>query len=484
MTDTDERIRVFISYASADREIAQVLYEELTEIDRNRIECFFDVRTIESGAEWKQILKRELRRAEWLICIYTGEQSEFCGFEVGYFSEANESRASEDARVVCLHDVADLPGIYSGYQSRRIVSPSETPPGMPMPEDSAFYKAAPLTKFLNDFYKYRDLYRIRDLTDAARQEASLIAKAKRITEAFVSARGSDEKSSTPIQLGIEIRIPKVGEGRMTSIPPTAEVSGTYESMKLFGLAPPMHQERLPRTTWQDLRLASASANRQDVLWMDELQSDIVSAANGLAVSAPEATLRSKANNRIYRPILARHVEYYGGSRLFSVLFVETLPRQFIGWKNTSMLLAGLVMASRFRFAYLEDRDEVFARLFGDNLGVGEFEANCTQLKYNLEQMTHEAADLGLLDADTFIKAFGPENRARAESFLKNWEETERRLNVTLPTSDTRITPSNRPDIKNALIEFFDSVEAENERFIIAAIDVFRSEVAASFRRRD
>jgi hypothetical protein len=156
----------------------------------------------------------------------------------------------------------------------------------------------------------------------------------------------------------------------------------------------------------------------------------------------------------------------------------------MGRKNTSMLLAGLVLASRFRFAYLEDREEVFVKLFGDGLSDAEFEANCTQLKYNLEQMSHEAADFGLLDNDTFVKAFGAENRAKAENFLKNWDETERRLNLKLPTSDTRITPENRPDIKSALNDFFASVEVENEKFTIAAIDVFRSEVSASFSHHE
>ena len=33
----DDSVNVFISYASADREIATVLYEELTEIDRRRL---------------------------------------------------------------------------------------------------------------------------------------------------------------------------------------------------------------------------------------------------------------------------------------------------------------------------------------------------------------------------------------------------------------------------------------------------------------
>jgi len=481
----DDKIHVFISYAHGDREIAQALYEELTEIDRNRVQCFFDQRTIQSGAQWKAVLQMELRRADWLICVYTGDQSEFCGFEVGYFAEAGDSEdasAKRDRRVVCLHDVPELPGIYSGYQSRFIDFPAEAQLAGQLQDDSSFYTEAPITRFLSDFCTYRELYRVRDIADARRQENSLLAKAKRITEAFAAARGSDEKAQTPLQLGIEIRIPKM-PGKMESVPPTAEISGTYESLKLFGLQPPMVQERLPRTTWQDMRAASLSAQHQDVLWMDQLQADLVRAANGLAVSAPEATFKSKSNEKIYRPILARHVEYYGGGRLFSVLFVETLPRRFLGRKNTSMLLAGLVLASRFRFTYLEDHDEVFARLFGDGVSNEELEGNCRQLKYNIEDMSHEAADFGLMDEDTFVKAFGPENRAKAESFLTTWATTQTSLFSKIPDSGTHVTDGNRAAITAALAQFFGSVEAENERFIEAAIDVFRSEVSETFRNR-
>jgi hypothetical protein len=80
-----------------------------------------------------------------------------------------------------------------------------------------------------------------------------------------------------------------------------------------------------------------------------------------------------------------------------------------------MLLAGLVLASRFRFTYLEDREEVFARLFGRDVSNEEVEANCRQLKYNLEDMSHEAADFGLMDEDTFVWP-SVWNRAKAESF--------------------------------------------------------------------
>jgi len=480
----DDKIHVFISYAHRDREIAQALYEELSDIDRNRVECFFDQRTIQSGAEWMTILKRELRRSDWLVCVYTGEQSEFCGFEVGYFADSGDTNGlggRSDKRLVCLHDVDDLPSIYSGYQSRLVTTPLDAQAGNQSSDDSAFFKRAPVTKFLADFCIYRGLYPVRDYAEASRQEASLVLKARRITEAFASAKKDDEKAQTPLQLGIDIRVPKLAGGKMQKVPPAARISGTYESLKLFGLQPPMVAERLPRTTWQDMREACMSSNRFDVLWMDQLQADIVRAANGLAVRAPEATFRSKSNDKIYRPILARHVEYFGGERLFSILFVETLPRQFLGRKNTSMLLAGLVHASRFRFTYLEDHEEVFDRLFGDGVPNDEFENNCRQLKYNIEDMTHEAADFGLIDESSFVKAFGPENRAKAENFLKTWVASQTHLYQRLPDSEARVTDANRAEIAKALAEYFRTVEAVNEKFIVAAIEAFRTEIMETFR---
>ena len=53
----------------------------------------------------------------------------------------------------------------------------------------------------------------------------------------------------------------------------------------------------------------------------------------------------------------------------------------------------------------------------------------------------------------------------------------------LPDSKTRVTDANRAGIADALAEFFGIVEAENERFIVSTIAVFRSEIMETFRQR-
>jgi hypothetical protein len=429
------------------------------------------------------VLEKALRRADWLICVFTGEQSEFCGFEVGIFVETNASAEVQDkrARIVCLHNVDKPPALFRNYQGRLIVTPSDTGPGGAAVDEAAFYREAPIAKFLNDFYAYKALYVARDAAEGTRQQQTLVRQAKRISEAFNLARGRDEKSSTPTQLGIEVKFPKLDKGPLQSIPNTAEVSGTFQTLGLFGLMPAMERERLPRTTWGELRDACRGNFRPDVPWMEKLERDMVLAANGKSVGTAEATFKSQ--DKIYQAILARRVEFFSGLQVYSILFVETLPRQFLGKKNTSMLLAGLVMASRFRFKYLEDKDDMFEARFGDRLSNDDFGANCRQLKYDLEDMAHEAADFGLLDPTTFINSFGPGNRAKAESFLDNWAVTEKKLYEALPPPDARIGAQNRVAVKKAIAEFFDSVEDENERFIVAAIDMFRAETIATFGHR-
>jgi hypothetical protein len=86
--------------------------------------------------------------------------------------------------------------------------------------------------------------------------------------------------------------------------------------------------------------------------MEFLERDMLDAANEQVLSGLEATFIS--DNKAYRPVLARHVLFENGDRKFQVLFIETLPRQFLGKRHTSLILAGLLLASRFRFAYLEE----------------------------------------------------------------------------------------------------------------------------------
>jgi TIR domain len=132
------KVRVFISYAKADNPIAVALREEITDINRDRVECFLDSETIGSGEGWEKKLDDALSTADWLVCLYTGEQSDFCGYEVGVFTKGKGlAKNSGQSRLVCMHDVADYPSLFRSHQNRYVELPPERiPPGEISPPSS------------------------------------------------------------------------------------------------------------------------------------------------------------------------------------------------------------------------------------------------------------------------------------------------------------------------------------------------------------
>jgi hypothetical protein len=145
-------VNVFISYASSDNEIAKILREELIDIDRNRVNCFLDSETIASGEGWRNKLDMALDEADWLVCLFTGEQSDFCGYEIEVFTKAKvQNPRGGDARFVCLHDQPELPAVFSSHQNKLIVFPPE-PTSTTEPFDApGFYSQSPIAKFFSDF---------------------------------------------------------------------------------------------------------------------------------------------------------------------------------------------------------------------------------------------------------------------------------------------------------------------------------------------
>jgi hypothetical protein len=275
-----DRVNIFISYASADAGIAAALFEELSEIDHNRVVCFLDTETIGSGRDWKKRLDSFLQSADWLVCVYTGEQSEFCGYEIGVFEQVNNlTSGGTESPVVCLHDVPTLPTVFAAHQNRLVKFPPDASTQNKQFNESDFYLHSPLAKFFSDLYAYKGLYVAKDASEAQRQAQTLLRQVKRITDAFKDARGSDIRADTPIKDQIDVQIDSSTVEPLIKIPDSAKVVGTYSSLALFGLRPPMQNKQLPVTTWRDLKQAGSSKYRTTAPWVECIEQDMLAAAN-------------------------------------------------------------------------------------------------------------------------------------------------------------------------------------------------------------
>jgi hypothetical protein len=205
--DDRRKVNVFISYARTDSLIASALREEMVDINRERVNCFLDTHTIESGEGWERKLEDGLKAADWLVCIYTGEQSEFCGYEIGVFTGGRALRKGDgNSRLVCLHDVTNYPTVFRLHQNRFIDFP-ERHSSDPTFDENGFYEHSEVAKFFFDFCNYADLYVTRDQEAHKRKTGAIIHKAKRIIDAFRAARADDVLADTPHSWALKCRFP-------------------------------------------------------------------------------------------------------------------------------------------------------------------------------------------------------------------------------------------------------------------------------------
>jgi TIR domain len=467
-------VRVFISYAHEDVAIAEVVRTEIKSIDR-RVECFLDLEEIEPGVRFEEKLIKALGAADWLMGLYTGKQSQYCGFEVGVFTTDKALSATPgDSRVVCLFDVEPVPGVFQFHQNVKVITP---PPPTTDPISAAeveFYKKSPVFRFLSSFCRYKNLYIMDNMEGNARLESELIKRARNITKAFENGRGKDEVVNTPTQLGWEVLVTADLRSGAESIPDTAAVTGTYESFRLFGLMPDMLNRQLPLTNWGNVKQTYAKSYGDNVIWIEVLEREMLRAARELALENSESYFSSR-EGKIYRAVLVRHIRYRNGTHLFAIVFVESMPRKFLGDQSAPLILAGIVLASRLRFAYFEHPDQANLR-FSDEQADRDFEIACRQLCYDLERIRHEAMELGLLDIPAFVRAFGEENKAVAESFIETSRKAREELFSKLPGPHVSINAQSRPIVKEAILKWLKEVAEENKRFLLTAVDVYKKKL--------
>ena len=264
-------VYVFISYAHNDAIIAQALYEELIDVNSTRVNCFLDTKIIQSGRNFEDELTIALKQADWLVCIYTGEPSEYCGYEIGIFKTTRSIPSGvKDDRLVCLHDVENPPGVFRNHQNSVITFPPAAKTASSFDENS-FYLNSSISTFFKNFYKYKGLYVPKDADEGQRQITKLVRQSKRITEAFKAARTTDVLADTPTQLLIDVSVSAKAGERMTEVPDESEITGTFQSLGLFGLMPHMVNRQLPITTWGRLKeVLAQKVGGRSPFWIESL----------------------------------------------------------------------------------------------------------------------------------------------------------------------------------------------------------------------
>ena len=485
--DDNEKVHVFISYAHEDTIIAKAIKNQLTLLAQGgkgapSLDCFLDTESIQPAVKYEPVIRAALEQADWLIVVFTGDQSVYCGYEIGMYSilKLQADKSPNEKPVACLHDVElkKLPAVVEGYNTTQISRIAPYLPDAPnkLTDDAKLWWDSPIGKLLRAICKTKDMYTTAHRSnDPGQYEIDIAEAASKITFSFDEARQEDEKSETPLQAGLEISVfPPFEAKDGQRIPPHSTVLGSSSAFDILGLRVPysVSGSEAPRITWEDLRGALSTRGRASVPWLDRLETNICLAAALKNPPPDDVTFRgSGQDSRIYRAVLTRYKQYKNGKLRFYVLLVETFDRKFVGDPDTSLLLTAIMLASRWRFTYFERWNQTLKQ-FDDQHSDAEFLDACKQLEYNMEWIENEGVELGADNQDAMVHAFGDQQRARVERFYRDYYAAKEEMQRRLPGTFEKLSPEKRREVQRAIIEFLTVVKDQNTEFLELCVQTY------------
>jgi hypothetical protein len=292
--------------------------------------------------------------------------------------------------------------------------------------------------------------------------AEIADRVKRLTIKFQEARKNDPISEKFYQVRMEIDIRDPLPKHKNEIPGRSTITAAQDTFNLLGLNPDPDENVELKTTWEQMK-TSLETNNETFAWMDKVEDDILDAVHQRNLRSPELTFRAH-DGQFYRPLLARQTIYGSGARKFFVIFVRTLPRKFVGDETTSALLVGLILASRFRFTFIEAAPELMERL-GDDVSDADFQLSCRQLLYDIERMEQESSEFGMNSPDLFQQAFGPENHEIVNAFYEIWFPVRKDFFNVMERRLADPSAVSRESVREEIKRFTNTISPYNRRFL-------------------
>jgi hypothetical protein len=487
-----EITHVFISYAHQDTIIAHAIRDQLTLLAQHgegapSLKCFLDTESIEPGQKFEPVIKAALEEADWLLVVFTGDQSVYCGYEIGMYSilRPHSDKPTSEKPVAWLHDVdkSKLPAVVNGYSTTLIsrIAPYLPEPPNELTQDGRLWWNSSVGKLLRTVCESKGLYTPdHRKTDPVQYQVDIAEAASKIAYAFEAARQEDEESDTPVQAALELTVFPPFKGDDSKIPGQSALVGSSRAFEILGLNVPhsLTASEAPHITWGELREALSRPERANIPWMDRVETNICLAAALKKPQPDDVTFRgSGQDRRIYRAILNHHKLYKNGKRRFYILLVETFDRRFVGDPDTSLLLTALMLASRWRFTFFERWHETLKK-FDSSRSDAEFLDECRQLEYNMEWIENEGVELGADDMNAMVQAFGNEHKARVERFYYDFYDAKKKMKSRLPPTLEGVTRQMRSEVQAAIVEFLTTIKDENTEFLKLCVRTYAHKIGA------
>jgi hypothetical protein len=369
---------VFISHKGRDAPAAEAIRKALKMRGPKSLEIFVSER-IKAGLEWSPEIWKNLRRADWLLLLYTDPSQEWdwCLFEAGFF--AGQSREG-DTRLVCLHT-------------------TDAPPPMPVRhwQSVAVTEAQKMENFLVDFFSG-----INDELVGSPEEQQKLAD--EIAEAFklkVKRLMKSECVNDFIILSLDPS--QVAELEKTDSIPDAAKAGLDpgESLRIFGRG-------IGEWTWKDLQ--AGLQEKFKGWWTSSLGNALRTASLQMRPLPVIPDLFSPQLKKEYHVTLLGVEHFSDGSKNFRLFFYEKFPETEVGRTSELRLIGDMLRMGRtFRWKIVDKYHRDISIMKAANSDSSKIEQCLHELNSWLDWLVGESMRLDILIKEDVLKAFENED---------------------------------------------------------------------------
>ncbi len=474
----EERLHVFISYSSEDRDLATAIAEELRRaFNPTILKLTIDVE-FSLGSNWRDRLKADLDDTDILLVVATGKQKvshSFTGFEVGYFdasishSPKMEHFPTQDRIMIPIAVFTKTPETMSEIQALQINAPFD-----PMVVDPAALKnpASPAggtniamkkTPIFRLFKRIQGIInqsiQLSDEELEAFNEQLLESSARLFNIIHIELQKRVYQENFPERkIVVRTSLAAASPGRGDALSDaTVEFFGRFDS---FGFQTPQGGP----VSWSQF---AENIGEEDVArcWTSTIQM-LVSAAMRGDFRDNRQVVTSQEKDRAFRMFVARSVIYYSGVREFHIYIVEIRYKDY-GDPTTTMLLKAISIGLQYRFMFLEGKTSEFSpNSFNATLQPG-LRGKIAEMIQQLDYLLWYSQDAGLNEPESILQILGDLPTGEIDRKSKIWEEQKSNLYAAarkmLATDDQQLL-QNKVEFVTVLQAFCDSTRVLNEDF--------------------
>ena len=382
--------RVFISHKADDHATAMIVKSTLEKFSGD-LQFFVSGHQIAGGEDWQERLRQELRDSDLLLLLFTepAKRWDWCLYEVGLFERLDE----ENEPVVCLHNgEGGPPEPLKGLQS--VAADVDT-----------------VSRFLNDLIRETTYTKRERALNANVSDDDIRAAAEEICDQFA---GNIKPYYASFRA--HLALPSTDE-ELTEIPRDAVVSGSTETMRLFGRTP-------DQTTWGELLDGHLE---REARWVREIDQVFGDACNGKLSSPTTFTFIAHDGVRIIRPELYR-LDRRGKRPVGAVVvFTQEVAPSIVG----GPVFNRLRICERYQ-------SEVF-----DHLRSSMDTELCARLREVLDLIKEDAEAHNVFDEESFESSFpDPDVQAQLRDVVEKWSEHTAALEALAETGDEEAVAAN------------------------------------------